>query len=225
MLTLALAFVLFFKYSRKKFLEEQIQRQNLALQHQEDLLHSTIMTQEAERKRIGRDLHDEIGSKLNVIFLNIHRLKELEDSKEIEKNLPLIIDEIETVINTTIDATRLISHELLPPTLEEFGLEESIRELQFSYNKLGKVQIEFSTPDGKNSSIENTLIELNLFRVIQELIKNSIHHGCASKITIEMGVDESKIQLNYQDNGFGFDKSLIGSKKGLGMKTSKVECK
>lgn len=215
MLTLAFAFVLFFNYSRKKFLEEQIQRQNLALRHQEVLLHSNIMTQEAERKRIARDLHDEIGSKLNVIFLNIHRLKEV---KNIEENLHSIIDEIESVINTTIDSTRLISHELLPPTLEEFGLEESIRELQYSYNNLGKVHIEFSTLNEDNASIKNKLIELNLFRVIQELIKNSIGHGSASNITIKMGVDESKIKLIYQDNGSGFDKQLLKAKKGLGMK-------
>lgn len=214
MLMLALAFVSFFNYYRKKLLKEHLQRQDLALQYQEDLLHSTILTQEAERKRIARDLHDEIGSKLNVIFLNIHRLKELEGSKAFDAT----IDELVAVINTTIDSTRLISHELLPPTLEEFGLAESIRELQYSFNKLGQVEIGFSNLHGNNITVHDKLVELNLFRVIQELINNSIRHGGATKMDIKLGVDNLDVKLIYTDNGRGFDTDSIAAKKGLGMK-------
>jgi len=214
MLALALAFVLFFNYSQKKILKEQMRVQQLSYEHQEELLHSTILTQEAERKRIARDLHDEIGSKLNVIFLNIHRLKEFGKDHD---GINTITDEVEAVINTTIDSIRLISHELLPPTLEEFGLVEAIRELQHSFNSLDNIHIDFTVTEDA-ISIDNKLIELNLFRVLQELINNSIRHGKATEIDIKLGPKPDCIALNYQDNGIGFNVSNIENKKGLGMK-------
>jgi signal transduction histidine kinase len=188
--------------------------QKLAFKHQEELLHSNILTQEAERKRIARDLHDEIGSKLNVIFLNIHRLKELGKGR---KDLEAITNEIELVINTTIDSTRLISHELLPPTLEEFGLVETIKELQHSYNRSGTVQVDFMIMENENN-IDSKIVELNLFRVIQELVNNSIKHGESTEIDIKLWAESELIKLTYQDNGIGFDISLMEAKRGLGMK-------
>lgn len=214
MLAFALAFVVFVNYSQKKILKEQMQVQKLAFHHQEELLHSHILTQEAERKRIARDLHDEIGSKLNVIFLNIHRLKELTSANQ---EIHPITNEIESVINTTIDSTRLISHELLPPTLEEFGLVETIRELQHSYNKLGKIHIEFNSMENGNN-IQNKLIELNLFRVIQELVSNSIKHGKSTEIDMKLWAETDSIKLIYNDNGTGFDSTQVETFKGLGMK-------
>lgn len=214
MLAFAMAFVLFVNYSQKKILKEQMRVQKLDYKHQEELLHATILTQEKERNRIARDLHDEIGSKLNVIFLNICRLKKF--GKEHEE-IDLITNEVETVIHTTIDSIRFISHELLPPTLEEFGLTETIRELQHSYNLAGDIQIDFTTVDNIHI-IENPLIELNLFRVIQELINNSIKHGKATEIDIDLCSKETLIKLTYQDNGIGFDSTNATHKKGLGMK-------
>lgn len=214
MLAFALAFILFVNYSQKKILKEQMRVQKLALQHQEELLHSTILTQEAERKRIARDLHDEIGSKLNIIFLNTHRLKVPGKSSQ---DIHSITQEVESVINTTIDSIRLISHELLPPTLEEFGLAETIKELQFSINKLGSIHIEFTQIDNQDV-IDDSLIELNLFRVIQELLNNSIKHGKATEVDIKLWVLHNNIKLTYQDNGIGFDSTQMTAKRGLGIK-------
>lgn len=214
MLALALAFVVFFNRSQKRILVEQMRNQKLAIQHQQTLLHSTILTQEKERKRIARDLHDEIGSKLNVILLNIHRLRapghELAQSEAITQ-------EMSTLINTTIDTTRRISHDLLPPTLEEFGLIETIKELQTNINKSGTVNIDFTLVK-EESTIENEIIELNLFRVLQELINNSIRHGSASEIGIKLWLSITQTKLEYSDNGSGFDLSALKKSKGIGLK-------
>ncbi len=214
MLAFAMAFVLYANHSQKKILKQKMHNQELAYQHQEDLLHSTILTQEGERKRIARDLHDEIGSKLNVIFLNICRLKEHSNHNE---DVDAITDEVESVINTTIDSIRLISHELLPPTLEEFGLVEAIRELQHGFNKMDDVYIHFAPMEAENN-IQDKIIELNLFRVLQELINNSIRHGKATEINIKLWPGASYIKLEYHDNGKGFNMDNFEHRKGLGMK-------
>lgn len=214
MLSMALAFVLLFNFSKKRILAEQIQNQKLAYEHQEKLLHSTILTQEEERKRIARDLHDEIGSKLNVILLNTHRLKSFEKTNE---EMGGINKEINTLIRTTIDTTRRISHDLLPPILEDFGLVATIRELQDNFQQTDGISIHFEVMDDE-INIEDKLVELNLFRVIQELINNSIRHGKASEIGIRLWLQKAAIKLAYTDNGKGFDSESVEHKKGLGMK-------
>lgn len=213
MLALAMAFVLYANHSQKKLLTEQMRNQKLAYQHQEELLQSTILTQEEERKRIARELHDEIGSKLNIIFLNIHRLRKFSKGEE---EMDGIMNEVDTLINTTIDTTRRISHDLLPPTLEDFGLVEAIKELQHNIQQTGNIDLQFDLIEHQQV-ITDQLIELNLFRVLQELINNSIKHGKATSILIQLWIN-AKIKLEYKENGQGFDLNTISEKKGLGMK-------
>jgi two-component system NarL family sensor kinase len=214
MLALALAFVIFFNFSQKKILTEQMRNQKLAYEHQEELLHSTILTQEEERKRIARELHDDIGSKLNVILLNIHRLKKFSNEN---KEMEAIASEINSVIHTTIETTRRISHDLLPPTLEEFGLVEAIKELRDTFHQTGSISIDFDLMENEKQ-IEDKLIELNIFRVLQELINNSIRHGKAKEIKIGLWLKSTAIKLEYLDDGEGFDLNNLEIKRGLGMK-------
>ena len=214
MLALALAFVLFFNFSKKKILTEQIRNQKLAYKYQEELLYSNILTQEKERKRIARDLHDEIGSKLNVILLNIYRLKKFSNEN---KEMSAIAEEVNAVIHTTIDTTRRISHDLLPPTLEEFGLVEAIKELRDTFHQTEQISVDFDLIENE-IQIEDKLIQLNIFRVLQELINNSIRHGKAKEVKIKLWLKSSFVKLEYQDNGSGFDMSDFENKKGLGIK-------
>ena len=72
---MALVLILFFYYSRKKIIRQEIEKRVLESNHQKEILRSVILTQESERKRIAQDLHDEISSKLNIISLNSHLLK------------------------------------------------------------------------------------------------------------------------------------------------------
>lgn len=138
MLALSLALVLFFYKSQRRLLQEKMIAQQSELQYQEKLLYNNILTQEKERKRIAKDLHDDIGSKLNVIFLNMHRIERA--AKESPPILDMVSD-INQVINITIDTTRRISHDLLPPTLDNFGLIEAVKELCETYQKSDSVNV------------------------------------------------------------------------------------
>ena len=139
MLALALSLVMFFNKSQRRLLQEKMKVQEAELAHQEKLLYSTIRTQESERKRIAKDLHDDIGSKLNVIFLNMNRVsRAVKDSPPVQE----MISEINGVIHHTIDTTRRISHDLLPPTLDKFGLLEALKELCDNYQKSNAVNVE-----------------------------------------------------------------------------------
>lgn len=212
MLTLAFALVVFFYTTQKKLLQEQMRQQVLEIQYREELLYSTIETQEKERHRIAKDLHDEIGSKLNVVFLSLYRLQK--QTKAIP-SAGETIAEMTDLINKTIGTTRQISHDLLPPTLSDFGLSAAIQELSESYNKTETVDIVFNKNDD-SVRIKDQLAELNLFRVIQELTKNSVVHGQAKRIQIDLELHSNHFNINYQDNGKGFDLTAMQAKRGLG---------
>jgi signal transduction histidine kinase len=81
-----LVLILFFYFSRKKIVQIEVDKKNLEIDHQKELLNSVLITQEEERKRIAQDLHDDISSKLNVVSLNSHLLKtpNLNETEQLE---------------------------------------------------------------------------------------------------------------------------------------------
>ncbi|WP_020536153.1 sensor histidine kinase [Lewinella cohaerens] len=212
MLLLALAFVLFFYFSQQKFQVQQLAAQQQQLNHQQQLLISSIQVQEEERQRLARELHDEVGSKLNVINLGLHRLRkhamEIPDIKE-------TLQDIFGVVDMTITTTRRIAHDLLPPTLEKFGLATALEEL-CEQHKQGDFNISFTLQEQQPLVIDQ-VTALNFFRVVQELLSNSIKHASADNISILLSHNDQEIRLAYQDDGQGFSLKGDHINKGLGM--------
>lgn len=211
MLLLAMAFVLFFSFSQNKLRKEQLKAQQTKLEYQEKLLHSTLQTQEEERSRIAKDLHDEVGSKLNVMNLFLHQL-----SKKAPEASGSIA-EMKEVLNDTLQTSRRISHDLLPPTLEKFGLTVAIEEVAERLSQSDQLQVEFES-SGQRPQPPNNMLEIHLFRVLQELINNTLKYAGASRIYIQLTQSEAETRLLYQDDGVGFDPHSMSSQKGLGMK-------
>jgi signal transduction histidine kinase len=135
-----------------------------------------------------------------------------------------VVNEIFSVINETIDTTRRISHDLLPPTLENFGLKEAIKELCESYQKTESIDLIFELKQQSDQPTDKS-VELNLFRILQELIKNSITHGKAQQIRIKLWLPDQRhgtgspneIKIDYTDNGKGFEVNDPLHQNGLGM--------
>jgi signal transduction histidine kinase len=209
----AVVLIIFFYFSRKKIIQKELEKKDLVLQYQKEQLHAIIITQEEERKRIAQDLHDDISSKLNIVSLNSHLLTS-PNLTEDETN-----EITENIINLTTKAlenSRKIAHNLLPPVFEKFGLNAAIEELceEFESSKEVKVyyknEIDFDEKDNDRY--------LHVFRILQELMNNSLRHGKASEIWIAFkNIDEINT-CNYEDNGKGFDTENIENQKGLGMK-------
>ena len=220
LLFMAVSLLLFFFFSRKKIVEKELEKKSAEVAHQKDLIQATIITQENERKRIAQDLHDDISSKLNVIHLNSNLLLEGNLTKEEFNSVNKSnID----ITNRTLQSARKIAHDLLPPILDKFGLQSAIEELVDDFNTSKKVSISYTLKYPKNHL--NKTLELHVFRVLQELINNSIRHGKAKNINLVLEFINSKLQLNYSDDGVGFDLKRAQYQKGLGMKNieSRIE--
>lgn len=206
---LALSVVFIFTFSKKKLLNEVIKRREMELEHKTQMLHAVLMAQEEERKTIARDLHDDIGSSLNIISLNANKLSENPDAASQQA-----IEAIVSLTSKTIHSTRQISHRLLPPVLEKFGLEAALTELFEDVARTGEIKTKLQIQIAENNL--NDEQKLNIFRITQELINNSIKHGGATEITLDVAESGKGLYFSYQDNGKGFD--LEKASNGLGMK-------
>lgn len=213
MLFLAFALIGFFLLSQRTLNNTRQKAHAQQIEYREQLLFSNLQTQEEERRRIAKDLHDEVGSKLNVLHLNLHRLqKQVPQNPETAET----VQDLFHVVHTTIDTARRIAHNLLPPTLESFGLREALSELCGQYRQSGTLEITYEVKENAATNVDK-IAELNLFRVVQELVSNSIKHGPASQIWLYLWLMPTELHIDYQDNGPGFDPNAPGYKPGLGL--------
>lgn len=194
-------------------METKIVLQGLdASQYKEQLL-AVVGILELDRKRIAQDLHNDISSKLNVISLNCHLLKipnlPQKDIEEITKNI------IEYTSKALISSKK-ITHSLLPPVLEKFGLHAGIEELCEELIDDKKVDIIYT--NNLHFDFKDNDKHIHIFRILQELFSNSIQHGKATSIAVEFNEINGENSCNYTDNGIGFNLNKLENHDGLGMK-------
>lgn len=208
-LLLTLSIILFFNFSRKRILAEKEKNHQQKMNFQKEMLAKTIETQEEERSRIARELHDDLSSKLNVVNMNVELLK----LKNVNSADADILELIGTTIGESIERSRKISHELMPPILEKFGLGDAIQDLVRKINFSGRISMEV---DGKEH-LENIKGQnkLHIFRIVQELCNNTLKHADADRITLECNSGDNAKFIIYQDNGKGISKEA--KQNGIGM--------
>ncbi|SEK28313.1 Histidine kinase-, DNA gyrase B-, and HSP90-like ATPase [Aquimarina amphilecti] len=219
LLLMAVSLVLFFFFSRKKIVAAELEKANMAISYQRDLIHGTIETQEEERKRIAQDLHDAISAKLNVVSLSTNVLIDGKlDKKEQEQTLQHIL----SVTTKTLESSRRLAHNLLPPILENFGLQAAIEELCDEFISSKKIKVNYTVVYHDLFSKSN---ELHIFRIIQELLNNSVRHGKAANVVLNIDETDQELTIEYSDDGKGFDIQSIHKNKGIGLKNieSRVE--
>ena len=184
-------------------------------QWQQQRIKAEVETLELERKRIATNLHDEIGPMLSAIKLQINHVEPTDETDKI------ILQKSSRQINEVIQHFRDVSFNLLPNTLVRSGIAAATDEL---INRLPDTQlmIEFVS--------ENIVLkkedEINVFRIIQEIIHNTIKHARATRLTIEIKLKPPVIVLQSADDGIGFtytDKMKHSNGIGLLSIQSRVE--
>ncbi|HKL02262.1 MAG TPA: triple tyrosine motif-containing protein, partial [Cryomorphaceae bacterium] len=193
--------------TEKKLLKRITEQQKLQLE-------AIVNTEEKERERIAKDLHDGIGQLLSSVKINLGVATEIvgKDSAA-EKLLSLS--------NSTVDRItrelRNISYNLLPPSLEQFGLASAMEE---EVNRLKSdpdlfVHFDSSTRDDKFPK----KVETVLFRVFQEVLNNAVKHARAKEVTIQLIQHQKQLMLMIEDDGTGFNpEEALGKKDSSGLK-------
>ena len=184
---------------QKRVLQERYEKFQMEAQHKETLIKSTIASQEKERLRIARALHDEVGVLLSTIRMAINfKLAKFEDLEGIAaiKN-----DSLE-LIDISMETVRRISHEMSAKVLEQQGLSEAIRQTSRQINKSGGLRIQMNEVGAPKRFDPNK--ELILYRISQELLNNTIKHAEATQMDIKLNWLKTHLELTVEDNGKGF---------------------
>lgn len=184
-------------------------------ENENKLLHTIVQTEEKERQRFARDLHDELGPFLSALKLYMNELQSDTDNPD---NKLLLYDYMEEMINDAVDKVKMIASNLTPQNMIDEGLTVSLRKLIQKITQTGQIHIEFIT-SGKELNIEPSFI-ITLYRIILELVNNSIKHSDGKNISISLHYGSKIIRLKYADDGKGFD---LGEKltqsQGIGLKS------
>ena len=186
------------------------------IKRQQELSTAILRTQEEERKRIAEGLHNSLGQVLYVAKLKLDMLDaDLSDPLKNNQELKASICEL---IDSAIKETRTISFELMPATLEDFGLDTAIKDIL--RNKLGKSGIKYSVLISGLKSRLAADIEIAIFRIVQELINNLIKHSQATKAEVNVRRGADFIIIKVKDNGKGFSQEKeFAAGKGFGLRS------
>jgi signal transduction histidine kinase len=173
-----------------------VRYQRRSLRLHKDKIRAEIDTLENERRRIASDLHDELGPILSAVKLQINNL---ESENEGDK---LLIDKSSQYIDTIINKLREISNNLMPNTLLRKGLAKAIQEFIDGNSHAYKLSIKFVCENDLNLNQDK---EINIYRVVQEIVHNTVKHAKASLLIIRIAVENNHLILSTADNGLGFD--------------------
>ncbi len=198
------------KVKRNKMMAAQ-KIQEAEINHQKDLLQSVITSQEAERKRIGMDLHDEVGAALSTLRIKIEKnTGESVNAGVHATNLKLDIDKI-------ITNMRNISHSLSPRISGSFGFYDAVHELSDNVNRSGKINMAVHFDEDKLPEFANEQAPMAIYRVLSELINNTLKHAAAKNIQMNVDVADDKMEIQYHDDGIGISQKNGTTGNGMGM--------
>lgn len=172
-----------------------------------------IEGQDQERKKIASEIHDNIGNLLATLKIFSDLSLQKEQNQELKK-LNLKINQIAETVSNEI---RKISHSLDTGTVQNFGFKAAIEQLQEAIQTSGKLDLSLHVEMENQLSRETSI---NLYRIIQEMITNTLKHSKATKARLEITELNSEIIAIYEDNGIGFE-PVDSQKSGIGLQNIK----
>jgi signal transduction histidine kinase len=198
LLLIAIFILIFTRYKarKEKIIADQKIRQ---LEEEKRLLaaRSIVNGQEEERKRIAAELHDGLGVLLSTIKMQFSSLK-----SGVPENQSLI-DKATHLLEQATGDVRRISHNMMPGLLTKLGFFEAVGDLFDEINESGKVKAELNIEGEAIRLSEN--IEIMLYRIVQEMVNNTLKHAGAKNISLILNVLPDQLNIQFSDDGKGFD--------------------
>ncbi len=230
LLAIGLLIVLFTSYYIVKMYDQRLQKDKIISLQKEEINHqkirelednlkissmrSVIEGQEIERERVAKDLHDSLGGMLSTIKLQFDGVmshhKVLHEDEGYVKAFNLL--------DSAVSEVRNISRDLQPSSLQNLGLIPALNDLinRFDDEKFPVIDFQYYDVPQKIDK----MIAITIYRIVQELITNTIKHAQASEILIQLNFDDNDVVLQYEDDGIGIDPRKVGH-HGMGMENIK----
>lgn len=210
---LILIFIFFFIYYSQRTRKNRIiaEQKINQLEEEKKLLaaRSIVEGQEEERKRIAKELHDGLGVLLSSAKMHFTTIR---DKSTENKGL---MDKAAKLLEQATGDVRRISHNMMPGLLTKFGLYEALEDLLDQLNDMKDIKAGIEIEGEKLRLPENT--EIMLYRIIQEMVNNTLKHAEANTIGLFIQVEPKQIKFRYWDNGKGFDANEKKESKSIGL--------
>lgn len=194
--------------SRMVGVNVDVTERKLAEQALAEMTRKLIQSQELERARIGRELHDDINQRLAMLAIELEQLKN--DPSQLETRLGKLCKEVADVSRDV----QALSHDLHSSKLEYLGVVAGMKSWCTELADRQSVEVGFKN---EVSSVLPSEIGLTLFRVLQESVHNAIKHSAAKRIEVQLREEHDEIHLIVSDRGRGFDIAAALQGKGLGL--------
>jgi two-component system, NarL family, sensor kinase len=211
---LLLGAALFYVWRLRSERHRQLVLTEQKIRIREAQINAVIESQEQERKRFASDLHDGMGQLVSALQLTVQSIKSTRDQ---EKTISLV-ENSEQLLTDIQSEIRNIAFNLMPPILMKEGLVPATKELIRRVNQASKLKSEVAAHEVANRLPD--LIEISLYRIIQELVSNIIKHSKATYLTLSFTGYAEEIVLTIEDDGMGYDlTSFQNSKQSNGWRT------
>ena len=177
---------------------------------EQEILNSTTLAEEKERERMAKELHDGLGPLLSTCRIYLYNLKNLKQKEEIDavENLAQLVDE-------ALSGIKEISNNISPHVLRNFGIVHATKNFIERLSEKCNVSFDYNFDPSKRF---DEIKEITAYRLLTELINNTIKHANANNINIKIMKVDNMLNLSYTDNGIGFDyEKMIKANKGLGL--------
>jgi len=213
-----IAFLIYRNTKRKQHIAEQdrelqIQKTETILKEKElETINAMVSGQEKERVRLAGELHDNLGSTLVTVCMQIENLERNLDKVEDPKR---ILQKTNALVNEAYKKVRTISHERNSGVMAKDGLLPAIQKLARTISSNNNLQIEVQD-FGLENRIANKL-EITIFRIVQELVTNIVKHAHATEASISLTQHDNELNIMVEDNGKGFKVGKLNEKDGMGL--------
>lgn len=169
--------------------------------------------EDAERQRLARELHDQVGQNLTALGINLNIVKAQLPENTISQLVTRLEDSIRLVEETT-ERIRDVMSDLLPPVLDDYGLLAALQ--WYTAHFAWRTEIDISVTGSEPEPRFPKRIEMALFRIAQEALVNIAKHSDSTKVVVNLGMVENTMCLTISDNGKGFDIGQLETKKETG---------
>lgn len=198
-------------YKQKQHLQQQ---RIMRLENEKQLAaaEAVLKGEEQERSRLAKDLHDGLGSMLSGIKYSFSNIKE---------TLIMTPDNVQAfgrsmdMLDSSIREMRRVAHNMMPEALVRFGLDAALNEFCSDITESGALEVDYMSIGITNDNLDQTTA-VTLYRVVQELINNSVKHAAATTALVQIMKTERSLTVTVEDNGKGFDTARIDQSTGIG---------
>jgi PAS domain S-box-containing protein len=200
--------------------------QKKAEEHINILTQELMRTQESERQRISRDLHDNVAQELSAVKIGCETL--FDNQPNITPEIRKRMSQMSIMLQEVIKAVRDLSYYLRPSGLDEMGLVQTIFQYCHDFSEDNGINVDFHSAGMKDLTLDFDT-EINLYRLIQEGLANIKKHADADHVTIRLVAAFPNIILRIEDNGKGFDVhkrlATLSEEKRMGIRSMEQRAK